>query len=126
MDNYRPISLLSSISKILEKIVANRLTNFLHSCNILSECQFGFRSQHSTVHPMAQLTNFLSTALNEKKQSLAIVCDLKKAFDCCVHTILLSKLSKYGVRGTELLWFKSYLSNRKQFVTTVLTISTVF
>ena len=101
MDNYRPISLLSSISKILEKIVANRLTNFLNSCNILSEWQFGFRSQHSTVHPMVQLTNFLSTALNEKKQSLAIVCDLKKVFDCCVHTILLSKLSKYGVRGSE-------------------------
>ena len=66
---------------------------------------------------MVQLTNFLSTALNEKKQSLAIVCDLKKAFDCCDHTILLSKLSKYGVRGSELLWFKSYLSNHKQFVT---------
>ena len=117
MDNYRPISLLSSISKILEKIVANRLTNFLNSCNILSDWQFGFRSQHSTVHPMVQFTNFLSTALNEKKHSLAIFCDLKKAFDCCDHTILLSKLNKYGIRGSELLWFKSYLSNRKQFVT---------
>ena len=53
----------------------------------------------------------------KKKQSLAIVCDLKKAFHCCDHTILLSKLSKYGVRGSELLWFKSYLSNHKQFVT---------
>ena len=67
MDNYRLISLLSSISKILKKIVANRLTNFLNSCNILSEWQFGFRSQHSTVHPMVQFTNFLLSALNEKK-----------------------------------------------------------
>jgi len=117
MDNYRPISLLSSISKIIEKIVAIRLTDFLNSCNIFSEWQFGFRSQHSTVHPMVQFTNFISNALNEKKHSLAIFCDLKKAFDCCDHSILLSKLDKYGVRGTELLWFKSYLSNRKQFVT---------
>ena len=67
MDNYRLISLLSSISKILKKIVANRLTNFLNSCNILSEWQFGFRSQHSTVHPMVQFTYFFASALNEKK-----------------------------------------------------------
>ena len=65
MDNYRPISLF--FSKILEKIVANILTNFLNSSNILSELQFGFCSQHSTVHPMVQFTNFLLSALNEKK-----------------------------------------------------------
>ena len=116
MDNYRPISLLSCISKILEKIVALRLTSFLTECNILSNWQFGFRSQHSTVHPMVHFTNFLSDAINKKKHSLAIFCDLKKAFDCCDHTILLSKLEKYGIRGSELLWFKSYLTDRKQFV----------
>ena len=54
--------------------------------------------------------------LIKKKHSLAIFCDLKKAFDCCDHTILLSKLEKYGIRGSELLWFKSYLTDRKQFV----------
>ena len=67
MDNYRPISLLSCISKILEKIVALRLTSFLTECNILSNWQFGFRSQHSTVHPMVHFTNFLSDAINKKK-----------------------------------------------------------
>ena len=116
MDNYRPISLLSSLSKILEKIVAIRLTTFLNEYDILSNWQFGFRSQHSTVHPMVHFTNFLSNAINKKEHSLAIFCDLKKAFDCCDHTILLSKLEKYGIRGSELLWFKSYLSDRKQFV----------
>ena len=116
MDNYRPISLLSCFSKILEKIVAFRLTSFLTDCKILSNWQFGFRPNHSTVHPMIHFTNFLSNAINEKKHSLAIFCDLKKAFDCCDHSILLSKLNKYGIRDTELLWFKSYLSDRKQFV----------
>jgi len=117
MDNYRPISLLSGFSKILEKIVAKRLTSFLSTNNILSNWQFGFRAQHSTVHPMVHFTNFLSNAINEKKHSIAIFCDLKKAFDCCDHSILLAKLEKYGVRGSELSWFKSYLTERKQFVT---------
>ena len=64
-----------------------------------------------------KLLIFFHLLTMKKKHSLAIFCDLKKAFDYCDHTILLSKLSKYGIRGSELLWFKSYLSNRKQFVT---------
>ena len=116
MDNYRPISLLTTFSKIIEKIVATRLTIFLNNNQIISKWQFGFRAQHSTVHPMLHYTNFLSKSFNEKKHSLSIFCDLKKAFDCCDHTILLSKLEKYGIRGTELAWFESYLFNRKQFV----------
>ena len=67
MDNYRPISLLSCFSKILEKIVATRLTSFLTNCNILPNWQFGFCPHHSTVHPMVHFTNFLSNAINEKK-----------------------------------------------------------
>ena len=78
MDNYRPISLLSCFSKIIEKIVAIRLTSFLTENNILSEWQFGFRSQHSTVHPMVHFTNFLSNAFNQKNTRWQFSVILKK------------------------------------------------
>ena len=116
LDNYRPISLLSSFSKILEKIVANRLCNYLELHNLLSNSQFGFRSGHSTIHPMTHFANHVSKALNEKKHTIAIFCDLRKAFDSCNHNILLSKLSRLGIRGAPLAWFANYLSNRSQFV----------
>ena len=116
MDNYRPISLLSTFSKILEKLVAIRLTSFLTANNILSKWQFGFRPGHSTAHPMIHFLNKITDSLNKKNHTIAIFCDLKKAFDTCDHTILLLKLKKYGVSGTELQWFESYLTKRKQFV----------
>ncbi len=65
---------------------------------------------------MTLLLNKVTSALNDKKHSIIIFCDLKKAFDTCNHQILLNKLHKLGIRGTELLWFKSYLSDRQQFV----------
>ena len=116
MDNYRPISLLSSFSKIMEKIIAARLLDFLDANNILSKWQFGFRPGHSTTHPMVHFLNKISTALNKKQHTISIFCDLKKAFDTCNHKILISKLEKYGIKNIELTWFKSYLENRKQFV----------
>jgi len=116
MNNYRPISLLSNFAKILEKIVYNRLVEFLCDKNIISPRQFGFRRGHSTVHPMSLLLNNIGAALNERKHSIVIFCDLKKAFDTCNIEILLDKLKRIGICGTELEWFKSYLSNRKQFV----------
>ena len=96
MDNYRPISLLSTFSKILEKVVANRLCFFLESNNLLSKEQFGFRSAHSTIHPLIHFINHVSQALNRKEHTLAIFCDLRKAFDSCSHSILLSKLKRIG------------------------------
>ncbi len=116
-NNYRPISILPTFSKIMEKIVAGRLTTFFNDNNLLSQWQFGFRARHSTIHPMVHLLNHVTDAFNNKQSSIAIFCDLRKAFDTCDHNILLDKLAKYGVLGSELQWFKSYLSNRKQFVT---------
>jgi hypothetical protein len=112
-DNYRPISLLSSFSKIFEKIVCLRLLNFLENNNILTPDQFGFRKSHSAVHPMVHMMNFVSRALNKKETAIAIFCDLRKAFDTVNHEILLKKMHKIGIRGVELEWFRNYLSNRK-------------
>ena len=116
MNNYRPISLLNTFSKILEKIVAIRLTNFLDENKILSPNQFGFRQGHSTVHAMTHLVNFVTGALNAKKHAVLVFCDLRKAFDTCNFDILLQKLSKFGIRGLELKWFENYLKNRQQYV----------
>jgi hypothetical protein len=74
------------------------------------------REQSSTAHAMVHFLNNISNALNEKKHTVAIFCDLRKAFDTVNHDILLKKLFKMGIRGVELHWFRDYLSNRKQFV----------
>jgi Reverse transcriptase (RNA-dependent DNA polymerase) len=83
MNNYRPISLLCTFSKILEKIVFLCLTKYINHHNLLSDHQFGFRPKLSTFHPMLDILNSASTALNKKKHMLIIFCDLKKAFDTC-------------------------------------------
>ena len=116
MSNYRPISLLPIFSKILEKLVALRLTKFLDENNLLYKHQYGFQRKKSTLHPMIHLLNKIAENDNEKKITIGVFCDLQKAFDCCSHKILLIKLSKLGVRGRELKWFENYLKNREQFV----------
>jgi len=115
-DNYRPISLLSNFSKILEKIMAGRFTTYLEENDILAINQYGFRRGHSTVHPMTLLDNFVVGAFNKRQHAIAVFCDLRKAFDTVHHGKLLKKLRGVGVGALALSWFKSYLSNRKQFV----------
>ena len=116
VDNYRPISLLCTFSKIFEKIVAKRLLSYIEKNKILNNFQFGFRKKHSTCHPMLHLLNKISKTLNDKEFGITIFCDLQKAFDTCQHQILLKKLEKIGVKNTELAWFASYLTGRQQFV----------
>jgi Reverse transcriptase (RNA-dependent DNA polymerase) len=116
MDNYRPISLLNTFSKVMEKIVHNRLSSFLNENNLLSESQYGFRKEHSTIHPLTKFLNFITKAFNDKEHCIAIFCDLRKAFDTVDHKILLTKLYNLGIQGTELKWFENYLTGRKQFV----------
>ena len=113
--NYRPIYLLPCFSKILEKIVYNRLIAHLKDNNLLYDYQFGFRAKHSTSMALVQLVNRISTALDNKELTIGVFIDLSKAFDTVDPNILLTKLQAHGVSGTELNWFKSYLFNRKQY-----------
>jgi hypothetical protein len=115
-DNYRPISLLSSISKILEKIVAEKLVKHLLDNDLLYVHQYGFLPNRSTEHNLLQIVNYISNALNEGNYCIGVFLDLKKAFDVCSHEILLKKLEKMGIRGISYAWFKNYLSGRTQFV----------
>ena len=115
-DNYRPISLLSSLSKILEKIISIKLVNHLEINHLLHPNQYGFQHNKSTVHHLLHLTNHITQELNSKKFCIGVFLDLKKAFDVVSHNILLKKLKKLGINGVTLKWFKSYLSNRNQCV----------
>ena len=115
-ENYRPISVLPCISKILERLMFNRLINFLDHFNILSEDQYGFRPGHSTELALISATNKLYKALDGKNSAVGVFLDLSKAFDTIDHNILLDKLAFYGIRGITLTWFQNYLCNRQQFV----------
>ena len=116
LTNYRPISLLPSMSKILEKIIHKRLYNFLNSQNLFYPSQYGFRPKHSTINAITEFTSHVLTSFENQEHSLSVFLDLSKAFDTIDHSILLRKLSHYGIRGVALDWFRSYLSGRKQFV----------
>ena len=97
--NYRPISILTSFSKIFEKIIYNRLHTHLEINNILVHEQFGFRMHHSTEQAAFSLINCILTAINNKQVVGGIFCDLHKAFDSVQHKILLEKLQFYGIEG---------------------------
>ena len=115
-DNYRPISLLPIISKVLEKVVFLQLYDYFVKNNLLYDSQYGFRKLHSTELASLEFTDKIINNLDQGKLPLAIFLDLSKAFDTIDHSILIHKLHYYGVRGTSLDWFKSYLCNRTQFV----------
>jgi hypothetical protein len=115
-DNYRPIALVKSFSKILEKIVQINLVNHLEINKLLFTHQYGFLKNKSTEHNLLHVINHISESLNAGQYTIGVFLDLKKAFDVVDHDILLAKLSKYGIIGPAHDWFHSYLSNRSQIV----------
>ena len=114
--NYRPVSLLTSISKVFEKIIYKRFMKFFETNSIFAPTQYGFRRNCSTSHAVLDVITTTYDNLNERLYTALIMLDLKKAFDSVNHQIILKKLDKYGVRGIPHRLINSYLTNRKQYV----------
>ena len=110
--NYRPISLLSNIEQILERLTYNRICKFFSDNNIIYPLQFGFRQQYSTFHALISLTEDIRKNLDKGNVGCGIFINLQKAFDTVKH----EGIEHYGNGGMANNWFKSYLFNRKQFV----------
>ena len=114
--NYRPISLLSVFSKIYEKAIYTRIYSYLEKYNMIYSKQFGFRGNHSVNHAVISFTEHIRSLLDKGEYVCGIFVDLEKAFDTVHHDILCEKLKFYGLRGNVNKLIKSYLSDRRQFV----------
>ena len=116
LGNYMPISVLPPFSKLLEKIVYNRLYKYFTDNSILYKKQFGFQEGHSTEHAIVQLVDQIRNSFENKQYTLGVFVDLSKAFETVNHKILISKLENYEVRGKNLFPFMSCLTNQTQFI----------
>lgn len=112
ISNWRPISQLNSLSKILEKIIAIRLMDFVEKNNILPEFQFGFRSGRSTYHPLAIINNDITNGLNSNKMTTLVTLDIQSAFDTVWHRGLLHKLFKFKINMHLIKIIQSFLTGR--------------
>ena len=114
VENYRPISILPTVSKVFEKIIAEQLAPFLETC--FSNLLCGFRKGHSTQHALLRLLHHWQRALDDSNILGTIIMDLSKAYDCLPHDLLIAKLAAYGVNHKSLLFIYDYLSNRQHQV----------
>lgn len=113
LNNYRPVSNLSVLAKILEALVANQLKEFLYENNIFSSYQSGFRKKHSTVTAALKVVNDISVAL-DKQHCASLFLDLSKAFDTVDHSVLKLRLLNSGLSEQAVAWFSNYLNDRSQ------------
>ena len=114
--NFRPISTLSALTQIFEKLVYKQLINYIEKHDILFQFQFGFRKGHSTAQAVSEIADNLREAIDNNLYTCGVFIDFSKAFDTVNHEMLLKKLESYGIRGMPLKWFTSYLNNRQQYV----------
>ena len=114
--NFRPISTLSALTQIFEKLVYKQLINYIEKHDILFQFQFGFRKGHSTAQAVSEIADNLREAIDNNLYTCGVFIDFSKAFDTVNHEILLKKLESYGIRGMPLKWLTSYLNNRQQYV----------
>ena len=105
LSNYRPISVLSCFSKVLERIMYNRLYQYLTKKKILYHKKFGFQTRHSTEHAIVQLVDQILESFEHNKYTLGVFVDLSKAFDTVDHSILLKKLELFGATDRNHSWF---------------------
>ena len=115
-ENYRPISVLTCFSKLLERLMYKRLIKYVEKNKILSKHQYGFRKNRSTELAVIELVDKITKAIDKGEYTIGIFLDLSKAFDTINHKILIKTLEHYGIRGICLKWFENYLENRKQIV----------
>ena len=113
LGNYRPISALPCFSKILERIMYNRVCKYLQQNKIFYYKQFGFQAGHSTDHAIIHLLDQIYKKFEENKYTVGVFIDISKAFDTVDHKILLSKLEIYGIKGKMLKWLESHLKEIK-------------
>jgi len=116
VSNYRPISLISVFSKILEKVIHIKLYSYLEQKGLLYPRQFGFRKNHNTEYGILDLLSNIRNAMEQRLYTIGVFLDLAKAFDTVDHSILLKKMSLYGVSEKSATWFENYLSGRTQYV----------
>ena len=114
--NYRPISLLSSIGKVMEKIIHKHMFNYFNDHSIITCLQSGFVPGDSTVNQLVDIYNTFCKALDNGLEVRAVFCDISKAFDRVWHKGLIYKLKRAGINGLLLDWLSDYLTNRKQRV----------
>ena len=116
VENYRPISVLPVLSKVVERVVHSQLNAHLHQLDFLYQHQYGFRRGYSTEQAITQLNNWVLESMDEGKVTGLLFIDISKAFDSLNHKVLLRKLEHLGLSERSLRWFRSYLTDRKQSV----------